>query len=432
MRWPFLGALVAVSAVAWAGSAHGGDQNPILEVVNAQRQANGIPPVAWNQDWAAKCLLHDQYAIANNGWDSPNPHGETPGKTAYTADGDWAGAHSVLTRDVFSTTPGEGGFADPFEWAPIHLIQMMSPSITEMGGATLSSWTCLTTWPGYQKPEVSETPRFFSYPGDGTTGIYAREVAAEGPTTPEKELGLGDRAVTGPNIFVYAEGFTSRDTVTAATLTDDLGRATELAWWDADLSSLAGYNPAGSVMLIPKNALIGRTHYKVSVSLADPRSAVTALKYNPTTRKYERIVVTPAHNAVAQFAFGFTTGACSACLHLPDHGAGLLEVKSANAPGKFVVVSNGETTAHLFVAQLRHGVRAHGSCRFTPANQSTRGKSVCAGWSKIGRFEHPPFGDGETEVSLRSILRHAKAGRYRITVAPAGGSAPQTIEIALS
>ena len=47
-----LAAIVAACGTSVAPIASAA--NPILDALNAQRTANGIPPVIWNPDWAAK------------------------------------------------------------------------------------------------------------------------------------------------------------------------------------------------------------------------------------------------------------------------------------------------------------------------------------------------------------------------------------------
>ena len=399
----------------------------MLDALNAQRRANGIPAVTWNADWASKCHTHNLFEQSNKVFG----HAEDPSLPGYSEDGNWAGTHSVLSGGgSWLPNPDAGSWWTPFEWAPIHLIQMLTPSITEVGGDQIGTngLSCLTTWPGYDPPPATDTPTFYSYPGNDTTGIYASEQARESPTTPEAELGLGAVATTGPNIFVYAEGFDSQTLVSSAALTDDSGRATELVWWDAKLNSLEGYNPGGSVMLIPKKELIGRTHYKVSLTLADPRRAKTEIRYNRTTRKFEEVVVQAAYTAQASYSFGFTTGPCATCRHLPDKPTGLIGLRAGTGLS-LIVTSNGQSGRVSFtVSHLRAGVRVKNVCRTGLSARQARGHSRCSVWSLLGRFSRDTsFDDGETTVSVASLLGERAFGRYRVTARVSGSPVTVTL-----
>jgi hypothetical protein len=421
--------LVVLCTAAFAAASAIGSDNPMLDAVNAQRAANGIPIVAWNTDWAAKCKIHNAFEQANNVFG----HAEDPSLPGSSDEGNWAGTHSILAGGgLYTAAPRPGEWATPFEWAPIHLIQMLAPAISVMGGAQIGAngLSCLTTWPGFTWTTATDTPTFYSYPGNATTGIYGLEQASEAPTTPEAELGLP--RTTGPNIFVYAEGFDSDTVVASATLVDDRGHPTELAWWDAGLSSLRGYSPAGSVTLIPKRPLVGHTHYTISTTLTDPRPAEQGYVWNATTRNYDLAVTRAAYTATASHTFGFTTGACDACRHLPGRPVGVLALRRAPSAAAFIISSNGQSTGRFTVSRLGKGVRYGHSCRTASATaRQRRGRSVCAAWIPLGRFtEDEQFGDGDTTCSLRSLLGRTgpSASRYRITVGVLGGG-HKTIEI---
>ena len=403
-------------SVVMAGKSFIVTGNPILDAVNAQRSASGIPPVTWNADWAGKCHEFNEYAIANNGWDADNPHGETVGKPGYSDDGNWAGGTSVLSRAVtFAATPFG---ATPWENAPIHLGQVLAPSITQMGGDVSGSYTCLTTWAGFTAPTSTDSPTFYSYPGNGTTGIEAREQAAEWPTTPEKELGLGDNPITGPNLFVYAEGFDNQTVVQSASMTGPDGAPVDLAWWDANLWQLRGYNEQGSVMLIPKQELIGNSRYSVSVTVGDPRAEQDTFRFNRTTQKLDKIVLRAAHTDHASYAFSFTTGPCPECLHLPGQPAGLFALKAGPARDTLIASSNGQSTPTFTVKVRRHGVQISGACLTGLSAKKTRGHRSCTVWAVLGGFKlAAPLGDGDTTITLAQLLRRTPpAGSYKVSV----------------
>lgn len=136
---------------------------------------------------------------------------------------------------------------------------------------------------------------------------------------------------------------------------------TELGVIDATVHAEDGYREDGSVMLIPKTELIGYTHYTVLVTLADPR---------------------PGYTAQASYSFGFTTGRCDICRHLPDQPAGLLGLRPG--PGAaFTVSSNGQTEGASFsVSHRRSGVRVGRFCRSGLTVKQQRGHRRCTALRK--------------------------------------------------
>src|SRR4029078_13527143 len=121
-------------------------------------------------------------------------HKEIPGRPGYTAEGAWAGENSVLSEGESWTDE------NPFESAPIHLSQLLAPSLTAVGADDTDGWVCVTT------SELTRTyaaDRVYSYPGDGTTGWPASEVALfEDSPTAGEVVGLRAGARTGLYLFL--------------------------------------------------------------------------------------------------------------------------------------------------------------------------------------------------------------------------------------
>src|SRR5436190_15110459 len=185
---------LAVAGAAFAGS--GAAPGTILAALNSQRTANGIPGrVKENPSWSQKCARH----IAYMGTTGTLTHSEDPASPAYSVDGNWAGENSVLAEG--SSWPS----GNPFANAPIHLIQLMSPELRQVGVEASSGFVCVTTWPGYGSP-ARKSPTVFSVPGNGARGVPYAQTPDELPFVPGDAVGLVRGTRTGFNMMVYAEG----------------------------------------------------------------------------------------------------------------------------------------------------------------------------------------------------------------------------------
>jgi hypothetical protein len=249
--------VVALAAAGAAFAGSGAAPGAILAALNSQRIANGIPGrVQENASWSEKCARH----IAYMGSTGTFGHSEDPSSPAYSAGGNWAGENSVLAEG--SSWPD----GDPFANAPIHLIQLMSPELRQVGIEASSGFVCVTTWPGYASSRW-KTPRVFTVPGDGARGVPAAETADELPFVPGDVVGLPRGTKTGFNMMVYAEGV--RDPwhahITAATLTGPSGPVA-LRTVDRTTATVGPYLPPGSGFLIPAAPLEPGTRYVATVS----------------------------------------------------------------------------------------------------------------------------------------------------------------------
>ena len=265
---------VALAAVGAASAGQDAPSAAILAALNAQRIANGIPGhVRENAGWSEKCARH----IAYMGQTGTFAHSEDPASPAYSAAGNWAGENSVLAMG--SSWPAGG----PFATAPIHLIQLMSPELRQVGVEASSNYVCVTTWPGYAASGWKRTT-VFSVPGNGATGAPYAETANELPLVPGDFVGLPRGTRTGFNIMVYAEHV--RDPwhlhITAATLTGPSGPVA-LRTVDRTTPTVGPYLPPGSGFLIPVSPLAPGTTYRATVAFGGGQAQRT-WHFTTTTR----------------------------------------------------------------------------------------------------------------------------------------------------
>lgn len=264
-------ALVAPAAGASPAAQTGVRANPPATAIgwlNAQREAHGIPAgIVENPDWSRACDRHISY------WQATNTlgHEEDPSNPHYSEEGNWGGTHAVLSY-------GDTWLADanPWEWAPIHLAQLLAPELTEIGVADRGGMVCATTWPGYSR-ELPVTTSVVTYPGDGTK-LYAREKAYESPFTPGDLVGLPQGTETGPHLYVYVWGPALADyrlmrslSIAHASLRGPRGELT-LRWVDHTTARIGPYLPSGSGIIIPVEPLQVGTRYDASVRFSDGTS----------------------------------------------------------------------------------------------------------------------------------------------------------------
>jgi hypothetical protein len=231
--------------------------------LNVQRAANGIPAgLVEDQALTQGCLHHDHYMALNH----ILTHSEIPGTPGYTADGAFAGQNAVLAQGA------DWSNGDPYEFAPLHLDQLLAPRLSVLGSADAYGFSCTTTFPGWTRPDPPALA-VYTYPGPGAT-IYPSEVAHELPWTPGDLVGIPQTARTGPNIIVLADApgqspQSNPATLTNATLTGPTGPVTvKTADGTTEISPggapLAGYiSPGGFV--IPVAPLAPRTTYHAHV-----------------------------------------------------------------------------------------------------------------------------------------------------------------------
>jgi hypothetical protein len=254
LRLLVLAAFCAVMLPSGA-AAMGGPE--IVQRLSQQREANGIPGgLLERPDWSADCAKHNYYGAQTG----ELRHSEDPSSPYYSAEGNWAAENSVLAS---GSSWNQG---NPWEEAPIHLIQMLAPQLSEMGAAENDNHNCATTWPGYHRPEpVSLTA--YSYPGNGVSGVVPTERAFESPSVPGDQVGLPQGTATGRYLLVYLAGVDPSDApdVTATATLSTGGGAVDLRVVDSTNEEIGGYMPQPSAFLIPAQPLKPQTSYQADV-----------------------------------------------------------------------------------------------------------------------------------------------------------------------
>ena len=238
--------------------------------LNAQRRANGLPAgIAADSALSAGCAAHNNYMHSNG---DVLDHDEVPGKTGYTMAGDDAGHRAVL---AFGARPWKRVSDNPWETAPIHLAQLLDPSLAVAGYNESFRFSCAVTLADPRRPEPV-APQLYTYPGP-RSHIYTAEVAAEGPFTPGELVGIKPGTPTGPYIFVFADGVEPLGPVQPQILSASVRPRTrsarasrkskriKLKIVDSTNPQLGPYLPPGGV-LIPVKPL-KRGKYKASVTV---------------------------------------------------------------------------------------------------------------------------------------------------------------------
>jgi cysteine-rich secretory family protein len=236
--------------------------------LNRQRVSNGIPAVQLKPRLSDGCRKHNRYMDLNH----ELTHFESSGRPGYTAAGAEAGKASIL---AFGTPPWVTPGRNPWETAPIHLTQLLDPTMKVFGYDEFEHYAC-----GYTLafPRRATPPRLraYTYPGPGTV-IYRGERAVELPKTPGQLAGLPAGKLTGPYIYLLLDGPDRGDIdivqVVEATLKTAAGRRVAIKSVGSAHQNLGGgygefrlYVPP-SAFIIPVNALAPNGRYTVHVIL---------------------------------------------------------------------------------------------------------------------------------------------------------------------
>jgi hypothetical protein len=188
--------------------------------LNAQRGANGIPAgLVEDRTLSDDCLAHDHYMALNH----TLTHSEIAGNPGYSIGGAYAGQNAMLAQGA------DWSSGDPYEFAPLHLDQLLAPRLSFLGSADAEGFSCTTTFPGWLRSDPAAVT-VYTYPGPGVA-IYSSEVARELPWTPGELVGIPQAARTGPNIIVLVDAPRQSAkgnpaTLTNATLTGPTGPVT--------------------------------------------------------------------------------------------------------------------------------------------------------------------------------------------------------------
>jgi hypothetical protein len=338
-----LSAGVAAGAARAAGTVTSADATRYL---NEQRADNGIPAgIVDNPAWDTGCADHLVWEEENPS--AANPHQETSGSPGYTPDGAAAGNNSVLAvgADWAQSPAYPWDEVNPWEMAPIHLMQLLSPDLSSTGWADDGTDICMISWGGFKRPSPA-APQLLTYPGAGTNFIYPSEVAAEWPFTPGDFVGLPDGTTTGPYLFVFGYG-TGRGAITAASLTGPTGpvevKTVDDTTTGAD-GDLGAYLPAGG-MIIPVSPLVPGATYRASVTFAPNDIDWNDINYAPgptaplsVNWSFQVASGIPALNAI------FGPSGLSATSSIPRPvGVLVARLPSDTIVGRFMLDPNGTT-----------------------------------------------------------------------------------------
>jgi hypothetical protein len=247
----------------------------IVQRLSQQREANGIAGgLVERPDWSTGCAKHNYYGAQTG----ELRHSEDPNSPYYSVEGNWAAENSVLASGA-SWSQG-----NPWEEAPIHLIQMLAPQLSEMGAAENNNYNCATTFPGYQRPESSSLTAY-SYPGNGATGVVPAEDAAESPSVPGDRVGLPEGTTTGRYLLAYLSGIDPSDApdVTVTATLSVAGAPVDLRVVDSTDEEIGGYMPQPSAFLIPAQPLKPRTGYQADVTWSMEGAVLFDQRFSFTT-----------------------------------------------------------------------------------------------------------------------------------------------------
>jgi hypothetical protein len=247
-----------------------------LALLNQERTAWGLPGgITDNPTWDSDCAAHDSYEAQNG---SVLTHQEVQGNPGYTTGGAFAGLNSILAgaAGLAGMTAWTAG-NNPWENAPIHLIQLFTPSLAQTGIDDTGGFQCVVTQAGLTgTPATRET--VYTYPGDGTTGFLTSETANEDPFTPGTfaNPAIADGTTTGRYIFVYlnepGQAGQAQVSIQSASLTAPSGPL-QVEWVDQTTPTLGPYLTGG--MIIPVNPLPEGVQIQASVVLNGPNGPIT-------------------------------------------------------------------------------------------------------------------------------------------------------------
>ncbi len=164
-----------------------------LGYLNALRTRLGLPAsIALSSRWSTDCAAHDAYERINH----VLTHPEIASRKGASTGGAWAGEHSILAEYVWNRG------LNPWWTAPIHLIQLLSPSLSVIGIDNSAGFQCATTWPGLLRTPGS-TDTITTYPSNGARNVPRSEDAQESPFVPGQFVGIRAGRTAGRELFVY-------------------------------------------------------------------------------------------------------------------------------------------------------------------------------------------------------------------------------------
>jgi len=389
--------LLAVIVGAFSfGAAAATSPSAALAIINAERKANGIPLLTENVDWSQGCAEYVRYLALNSSAFDTDPHHEKPGNPGYTDAGALAAASSLLAE-------GNTWFGtNPWESAPLHLANILSPLAKQIGFAAAGRYSCLAVEANQSSPGTNV---FFTYPGPGRTNVPTWEDTLDEVPNPTEILNLPED--TGPFLFVYGDGAWTRDsyqsfTVSQASLTAANGTPVTLKEIDQNTPSLSYYLPVAAAMLVPVRPLKPKTTYSAAVT-------VTSMG------------MTLSHT------WSFTTGAASTDVNAPSSGpippsGGKLSrlSLSTQAPRRAEVanvsigyrLSNGSSELFFTLTHKTLGYHAGGTCLAPSWRSYYPNAARCTVWAPLKQLtitRGSAVAKGEHELPLSRLAPNGLA-----------------------
>jgi hypothetical protein len=199
--WIAVSTVALLLALGAAYVAQAASPQEVIDILNRQRAANGIPAgLVEDARLSRACALHNRYLRLNP---DAYPHSEKPGQPGYTSEGAAIAPSSVLTEARF-----ESG-RNPFQYQPFHLEGLLRPELRVTGVSESDGWTCVVV----RDPRERRPPRgmrFYSYPGPARGGVPTEDVAwNEAPYAPGDLVGIPQGTVSGPHLFLFGFGLGS-------------------------------------------------------------------------------------------------------------------------------------------------------------------------------------------------------------------------------
>jgi hypothetical protein len=257
---------IAVLGLAVAAPAGAVTAGTAIANLNTQRGASGIPAgIANDASLSSGCAAHNDYMHMNNDTLGPD---ELPGRPGFTTAGDDAGNRAVLALGALPWTTVND---NPWETAPIHLSQLLDPSLLVSGYNESFRFSCAVALGGARRAEPA-SPRLYTYPGPGAH-IYTAERALEGPFTPGELVGIKAGTTTGAYIFVFVDGVIPLGPIKPDILHASLrqkkagAKPVKLKVIDSTNAQISPYIPPGGILIPVKPLKRGKYKAKVAVQV---------------------------------------------------------------------------------------------------------------------------------------------------------------------
>jgi len=280
----------AAAALAATPAAVAATPAQVLEALNAERAANGIPAgVREAPEQSVGCALHNAYRAANGG--AGVGHDEDPGRPGYTPEGAEAGGSAVLAGTSWAA-------GNPYADAPIHLMRLMDPRLQRAGVDDRPDLSCTTVTSGLGPAGPADA--VYTVPGDGRAGVPVAQVAEEAPFVPGDLLRLPAGTRTGPHLLVLADGPYARDGGTRLADVRLTGPSGPVAvrWTDDADPRIGPYIPPGGIA-VPVTPLVAGSVYRARATVVGAGGVRLTRRWAFRTAGTAPVTLPPAPSAAA-------------------------------------------------------------------------------------------------------------------------------------